>query len=134
MGAVAEAVAANHPDGAKAVLGVIPESLVSREVSGETVGEIRVVKTMHLRKAEMAEHADGFIALPGGFGTMEELFETITWLQLGFHTKPVALLNVNGFYDKLVEFMDVCVQSGFVRQQTRDTVLYDSDPAALLDK
>lgn len=171
MGAIAHSVADHHPEGEKAVIGVIPESLMDREVSGMTVGEVRVVQTMHERKAAMAELCDGFVTLPGGFGcvaapffpiillvrarrysmgpthtmymtnilckqhrTMEEIMEAITWLQLGYHTKPVAFYNVYNFYDKLLEFFDGCVSAGFVRPQTRAIVLSDTDPAALLDK
>jgi cytokinin riboside 5'-monophosphate phosphoribohydrolase len=113
MGAIAETVSEGL--GPSAVLGVIPSMLMDREVSGTTIGECRVVDNMHTRKAEMAEAADAFVALPGGFGTLEEILEAITWLQLGYHQKPVGFLNMNGFYDGLLTFFDHCVTAGFVR-------------------
>ena len=119
------------------VIGVIPDSLVGREVAGKAVdhrglSRMEVVDSMHTRKARMAELADGFIALPGGFGTFEEFCEIITWAQLGFHTKPCGLLNVNGFYDPLLGLFDHAVVEGFLRRQNRDLVLADTNPASLL--
>ena len=133
MGVVADACL----EAGGTVIGVIPESLVGREVAGRPVDHraltrMEVVDSMHTRKARMAELADGFIALPGGFGTFEEFCEVITWAQLGFHTKPCGLLNVNGFYDRLLGLFDHAVLEGFLRRQNRELVLADTDPSALL--
>ncbi|KAF5473924.1 hypothetical protein F2P56_005871 [Juglans regia] len=119
MGIVSQAV---H-DGGRHVLGVIPRSLMPREITGETVGEVRVVSDMHQRKAEMARQADAFIALPGGYGTMEELLEVITWAQLGIHRKPVGLLNVDGFYNSLLSFIDKAVDEGFISPIARRIIM-----------
>ncbi|KAJ0028047.1 hypothetical protein Pint_36135 [Pistacia integerrima] len=115
MGLVSQAV---H-DGGRHVLGVIPRTLMPREITGETVGEVRAVSDMHQRKAEMARQADAFIALPGGYGTLEELLEVITWAQLGIHDKPVGLLNVDGFYNSLLSFVDKAVDEGFISPTAR---------------
>ena len=111
MGAVADAAmaAGGH------VVGVIPHVLVDLEVSHEGISELHVVDTMHTRKALMAEKANAFVALPGGFGTFEELFEVLAWQTLKLHAKPVVLLNVAGFYDKMLEFLDVCEREGMLR-------------------
>ncbi|KAH9288219.1 hypothetical protein KI387_032336 [Taxus chinensis] len=101
------------------VLGVIPTALMPVEISGETVGELKVVTDMHERKSEMARQADAFIALPGGYGTLEELLEMITWSQLGIHDKPVGLLNVDGYYDPLIAFFDKGVEEGFINPAER---------------
>ena len=130
MGEIAHTV----DDGGVEVIGVIPEALVDREVSGTTVGETIVVDSMHTRKATMASKADGFVALPGGYGTLEELLEIITWQQLGYHARPVGVLNVEGYYDPLLHMFDEMVRAGFLRQQSRDIVLVSSDPAELLQK
>lgn len=114
------------------VVGVIPKALVDRELANELCDELHVVTTMHERKAMMADRSDGFIALSGGIGTFEELFEIWTWGQLGYHAKPVGLLNVAGFYDKLVGFVDDVVAAGFLRQAHRDMLLSGDDPAALV--
>ncbi|KAG6693795.1 hypothetical protein I3842_09G019100 [Carya illinoinensis] len=119
MGIVSQAV---H-DGGRHVLGVIPRSLMPREITGETVGEVRAVSDMHQRKAEMARQADAFIALPGGYGTMEELLEVITWAQLGIHRKPVGLLNVDGFYNSLLSFIDKAVDEGFIAPIARRIIM-----------
>ncbi|CAN6439104.1 unnamed protein product [Victoria cruziana] len=119
MGLVSQAV---H-DGGRHVLGVIPKTLMPREISGETVGELRTVSDMHQRKAEMARQADAFIALPGGYGTLEELLEVITWAQLGIHNKPVGLLNVDGYYNSLLSFIDKAVDEGFVSQSARHIIV-----------
>ncbi|RLN23756.1 carboxy-lyase [Panicum miliaceum] len=103
--------------------GVIPRSLMPREVTGEPVGEVRAVSGMHERKAEMARFADAFIALPGGYGTLEELLEVITWAQLGIHKKPVGLLNVDGFYDPLLSFIDMAVNEGFIKEDARRIII-----------
>jgi uncharacterized protein (TIGR00730 family) len=120
------------------VIGVIPESLVGREVSGRTVEHsgltrLEVVDSMHARKARMAELADGFVALPGGFGTFEELFEILTWAQLGFHHKPIGLLNVADYYAPLLALCDQAVAEGFLSPGDRELLLDRADPAALLE-
>ena len=114
------------------VVGVIPEALMQREVGHPGLSEQHVVPTMHLRKQMMAERADAFVALPGGIGTLEELFEAWTWHQLGYHDKPIGLLNVAGFYDPLLAFMDRCVGEGFLAPAQRVLPLVDTDPEALL--
>jgi uncharacterized protein (TIGR00730 family) len=115
------------------VIGVIPEALLAREL-GHSGVDLRVVGSMHERKALMAELADGFMALPGGFGTFEEFCEVLTWAQLGIHPKPCGLLNIAGFYDPLLRLFDHAVDEGFVRRKHRALVLEDSDPGALLDR
>ncbi|XP_050226260.1 cytokinin riboside 5'-monophosphate phosphoribohydrolase LOG7 isoform X1 [Mercurialis annua] len=119
MGLVSQAV---H-DGGRHVLGVIPRTLMPREIIGQTVGEVRAVSDMHQRKAEMARQADAFIALPGGYGTLEELLEVITWAQLGIHRKPVGLLNVDGFYNSLLSFIDKAVDEGFISPIARRIII-----------
>ncbi|KAG2698403.1 hypothetical protein I3843_07G149600 [Carya illinoinensis] len=119
MGLVSQAV---H-DGGRHVLGVIPTTLMPREITGETVGEVRAVSGMHQRKAEMARQADAFIALPGGYGTLEELLEVITWAQLGIHDKPVGLLNVDGYYNSLLSFIDKAVDEGFITPAARSIIV-----------
>jgi len=114
------------------VTGVIPESLVNRELSHTGLTELVVVDSMHERKSMMAELSDGFIALPGGIGTMEELFEMLTWSQLGFHKKPCALLNVAGYYDHLNAFIQHGVNQGFIRKETQAKLMIQDDPKALL--
>lgn len=116
------------------VVGIIPESLDNREVGHRGITELRVVGSMHERKAQMAELADGFIAMPGGIGTFEEFFEILTWAQLGFHEKPCAVLNIAGYYDGLLALCDNAVSEGFVRQAHRELILEDSDPEKLLVK
>ncbi|KAL4340204.1 hypothetical protein GQ457_08G012210 [Hibiscus cannabinus] len=119
MGLVSQAV---H-DGGRHVIGVIPKTLMPRELTGETVGEVKAVADMHQRKAEMAKHSDAFIALPGGYGTLEELLEVITWAQLGIHDKPVGLLNVDGYYNSLLSFIDKAVEEGFVSPSARQIIV-----------
>ncbi|KAG4214279.1 hypothetical protein ERO13_A01G111600v2 [Gossypium hirsutum] len=119
MGLVSQAVF----DGGRHVLGVIPKTLMPREITGETVGEVRAVSGMHQRKAEMARQADAFIALPGGYGTLEELLEVITWAQLGIHDKPVGLLNVDGYYNSLLSFIDKAVDEGFIAPAARSIIV-----------
>lgn len=109
------------------VIGVIPEALAVKEVAHQGLTELHVVSSMHERKALMAELADGFIALPGGFGTFEELCEIITWAQLGIHRKPCALLNVGGFYDNLIALFDYSTAQGFIRDEHRRLVLVESE-------
>jgi uncharacterized protein (TIGR00730 family) len=116
------------------VIGVITQALVDEKVAFEGLADIRVVKDMHERKAVMAELSDGFIALPGGYGTLEEFFEALTWLQLGIHTKPCGLLNINGYYDKLLEFLDHAVDEMFIHKPHRDLILSSDKPGNLLDQ
>jgi uncharacterized protein (TIGR00730 family) len=116
------------------VTGVIPNSLVSREVAHFGLSDLRVVDSMHERKALMAELSDGFIAMPGGIGTMEELFEVLSWAQLGLHEKPCALLNVAGYYDPLIQFLDHGVEQDFIKAKHRALLIVESDPGALLDR
>ena len=128
MGAVADAALAKGGH----VIGVMPQALVDKEIAHKGLSDLRVVGSMHERKALMAELADGFIALPGGLGTFEELFEVWTWAQLGYHRKPCALLNAGGFYDKLTDFLDDVVERGFVKPIHRAMLIVESDPAALI--
>ncbi|CAL1370488.1 unnamed protein product [Linum trigynum] len=121
-------------DGGCHVLGVIPKALMPIEISGESVGEVRTVSDMHERKATMAKEADAFIALPGGYGTMEELLEMITWSQLGIHEKPVGLLNVEGYYDSLLSLFDKGVQEGFIKPGARSIVVSAPTARELLEK
>ncbi|HEY0527198.1 MAG TPA: TIGR00730 family Rossman fold protein [Gemmatimonadaceae bacterium] len=116
------------------VIGVIPRMLVEREVANTSLADLRVVESMHERKALMAELADGFIGLPGGIGTLEEFFETWTWAQLGMHAKPCGLLNIAGYFDPLLEFLDRSVKEKFVRDVHRAMVIVESDPEALLTR
>jgi len=129
MGEVADAALAA---GAR-VIGVIPESLQQREVGHRGLHELHVVPTMHLRKQMMAERADAFVALPGGIGTLEELFEVWAWRQLGYHDQPLGLLNVEGYYDELLRFMDRTVAEGFLEARQRANLLVDTEPQRLLD-
>ena len=128
MGTVADAALAAGGQ----VIGVIPQALMDREVGHLGLSELHVVQTMHERKHLMAERADAFIALPGGIGTFEELFEVWSWQQLGFHDKPVALLNVEGYYDALLDFMRLSFERGFVSAPQYHALLVDDDPARLL--
>ena len=128
MGALADAVLA----GGGRVIGVIPETLLERELAHSGLTDLRVVGSMHERKALMASLSDGFVALPGGIGTLEELFEVWTWSQLGLHEKPCALLDIDGFYSGLSAFMDHVVAEGFLKPQQRQALLVDADPVALL--
>ena len=116
------------------VIGVIPESLVRWEVAHDHLTEMKVVNSMHERKALMAELSDAVIALPGGFGTFEELFETITWSQLGIERKPIGVLNVGGFYDGLLALVEHAIEEGFVPAQDRALILHAAEPAVLLDR
>jgi len=129
MGVVADAVlkAGGH------VIGVIPQQLMARELGHTGIQDLRIVKTMHERKALMAELADGFIALPGGIGTYEEFFEVLAWAQLGIHGKPCALLNVDGFYTPVLRLLDHAVEENFIRTAHRQIVVVESEPAPLLD-
>ncbi|MGA8260367.1 MAG: TIGR00730 family Rossman fold protein [Arenicellales bacterium] len=116
------------------VIGVIPERLVDKERSHDGLTELHVVKTMHERKALMGALSDGFIALPGGLGTLEEFFEVLTWNQLGIHSKPCGLLNSGGFYDALTNLLDHIVAEGFVPKRDRCLPIIDTSPDALLDR
>jgi hypothetical protein len=116
------------------VIGVIPQSLVAREVAHRGITDLRVVDTMHQRKALMNELSDAFIALPGGFGTLDEFFEILTWSQLGIHGKPVGLLNVAGYYDSLLAMLDHAVTERFLRPAHRELVLADIDADALVQR
>jgi uncharacterized protein (TIGR00730 family) len=115
------------------VIGVIPQGLAAREVAHRGLSEIRVVPSMHARKALMAELSDAFLALPGGFGTFEELFESVTWAQLGIHRKPVALLNVAGYFDSLVGFLDHAVEQGFISPTNRKLITVRDEAEDALD-
>lgn len=130
MGAVADAAIAA---GAK-VIGVIPEKLMQREMGHGGVTELQVVDNMHERKHAMAMQADAFIALPGGIGTMEEIFEVWTWRQLGYHRKPLALLNVAGYYDELLRFIDRSRDAGFLWPDVQELLLTGTDATTLLDQ
>jgi uncharacterized protein (TIGR00730 family) len=130
MGELADAVIAAGGD----LTGVIPRALVDREVAHRNVMDMRVVDSMHERKGLMAELSDAFVALPGGIGTLEELFEVYTWAQLGLHSKPCALLNVEGYYDGVAEFLAHAVAERFLREEARDLLMVDTDPSALVDR
>lgn len=130
MGRLADAVQA----GGGRVIGVIPAALVRKEVAHLGLSDLHVVATMHERKARMADLADAFVALPGGLGTLDEMFEMLTWGQLGLHGKPCGFLDVAGYYAPLLTFLDRAVQAGFVKPEHRDLVLVDEDPARLLDR
>ncbi|MCK0154419.1 TIGR00730 family Rossman fold protein [Alcanivorax sp. S6407] len=129
MGALAKAVMERGGE----VIGIMPEALMSREIGSDHLTELQVVASMHERKAAMAEQSDGFIALPGGMGTFEELFEILTWAQLGFHNKPVGLLNINGYYDHLLRFLNHAVDEGLLRQQHRKLLRVSETTGDLLD-
>ena len=129
MGVVADAALAAGGE----VIGVIPQRLMPVEVAHDRLSELYVTADMHERKAKMAELSDGFLALPGGVGTLDELAEVWTWAQLGLHGKPIGLVDVAGYYRPLREFADHMVTEGFLRPEHRDMVFVDADPAALLD-
>ncbi len=130
MGAVADAALAAGGE----VIGIIPQSLQDAEIGHPGLSRLEVVAGMHARKARMAELSDAFIALPGGLGTLEELFEVWTWGQLGYHAKPLGLLDVNTFYDKLAGFLDHLVAERFVRDHHRAMLQRSEDPAELIDR
>ncbi|WP_372422179.1 TIGR00730 family Rossman fold protein [Salinarimonas chemoclinalis] len=129
MAVVADTVLARGGE----VVGVIPQMLVDKEIAHRGLAELHVVESMHARKSRMADLSDGFVALPGGVGTLEELFEIWTWAQLGTHAKPVGLLDVAGFYDLLGRFLDHVVAQGFMREAHRGMLLRAEEPGALLD-
>jgi len=116
------------------VIGVIPKGLVEKEVAFTKLADLRVVDSMHERKALMADLSDGFIALPGGLGTIEEFFEVVTWAQLGIHPKPCGVLNVHHYYDRLMDFLDHTVTEKFVELEHRSMILADENPEKLLQK
>ena len=130
MGAVADAVLEK---GGQAI-GVIPFALATREVAHSGLDELFVVESMHERKAKMAELSDGFIALPGGWGTIEEIFEMLTWAQLGFHQKPCGLLNISGYYDHLFTFLEHAIDQRFVREEYRPMIMMEQTAGGLLDR
>ena len=129
MGVLARTVFA----GGGKVTGILPQALAPRELSGHSVGDLEIVDTMHTRKARMADLADAFVALPGGYGTLEELFEVLTWAQIGYHRKPIGLLNVAGFYNPLLAMIDHGIQEGFIRPGFRALLLSAETAADLLD-
>lgn len=130
MGAVADAVL----DRGGEVIGVIPHNLATKEVAHADLSELLVVGSMHERKARMEGLSDGFIALPGGWGTFEEIFEMLTWAQLGMHEKPCGLLNVAGYYDHLFTFLEHAVAENFVRNEHQPMIIMEQDPVSLLDR
>jgi len=130
MGIVADSALAAGGE----VIGVIPQALVAKEVSHSGLTKLHIVNSMHERKALMVSLSDGFVALPGGFGTADELCEILTWAQLGIHQKPVGLLNVDAFFDPLLEWMNHATREGFIRPEHRHLLLDDTNPGRLLSK
>lgn len=130
MGAIADAVLSEGQE----AIGIIPRALAHKEVAHEGLTRQHVVGSMHERKAMMAELADAFVALPGGWGTMEEIFEVLTWAQLGFHEKPCGLLNVDGYFDGLFAFLEHAIEEQFVKPEYRELLILEADPEALLDR
>jgi hypothetical protein len=130
MGVLADAMLEQRAE----VIGVIPQALLDREIAHVGVADLRVVGSMHERKALMVELSDGFIALPGGYGTLDELCEVLTWAQLGLHGKPCGLLDVDAYFDPLLALFDEAVAAGFLRSENRALVLRANDPEALLDQ
>ena len=130
MGAVADAAL----EAGGTVIGVIPQALMAKEIAHSGLTELRVVASMHERKAMMADLADAFVALPGGWGTLEEFFEVLTWAQLGLHHKPCGLLDVGGYFDGLLRFAEHAAAEGFVRREHREMMLVAESPVALLDR
>jgi uncharacterized protein (TIGR00730 family) len=130
MGSLADAVLA---DGGEAI-GVLPEALVAKEIGHPGLSDLRVVGSMHERKALMADLSDGFVALPGGLGTVEELFEVYTWSQLGLHVKPCGLLDVEGYYDGIAAWLTHAVEERFLREDQREMLIVERDPRALIDR
>ncbi|MDU0458616.1 MAG: TIGR00730 family Rossman fold protein [Geobacter sp.] len=130
MGAIADTVL--HEGGE--VVGVIPQSLVDKEIAHNGLTELKIVGSMHERKALMAELSDGFIALPGGLGTLEEIIEVLTWAQLGFHTKPCGLLNILGYYDGLSSFLNHAVHEQFIKKEHHSMLIIENNPQRLLNQ
>lgn len=133
VGLMAEVANAALKEGGE-VIGVIPEFMIEKELAHKGLSQLNVVNSMHERKALMAQLSDGFIALPGGFGTFEELFEVLTWAQLNIHNKPCGLLNVNNYYGHLLEFIEHSLAEEFVKADARSLLIADSSPEALLEK
>lgn len=129
MGIIADAVL----DAGGKVIGVIPRQLATKELLHPGVEEMHVVDDMHTRKAKMSECSDAFIAMPGGFGTLEELFEVVSWVQLGIYLKPVGLLNTSGFYDPLLNMVEHCIETEFIKPKYRELIIADETPATLVD-
>ena len=130
MGIIANAML----DGGGTVIGVIPTDLYDKEIAHQGLSDLQVVKTMHERKARMATLSDAFIAMPGGFGTLEEIIEIVTWGQLQFHNKPCGLLNVDGYFDALLQYLDHACAEGFLKVENREMLLHDTSVEALLRK
>jgi uncharacterized protein (TIGR00730 family) len=130
MGALADAALAEDGE----VIGVMPRALLTREIAHPDITRIHLVTSMHRRKALMSSLSDGYLTLPGGYGTLEEFFETLTWAQLGLHTKPCALLDVAGFWDGLLAMVDTQIREGFVPEEHRQLILSGDDPEDLLDR
>jgi hypothetical protein len=130
MGTIADAMIKRGSE----VIGVIPKKLQALELGHPDCTEMHVVETMHQRKQKMIDLADGFIAMPGGYGTLEELFEVVTWAQLNYHLKPVGVLNVSGFYDSLIAFVQHAVDEGFVREELRHLITVGDSPEDLLNQ
>lgn len=130
MGQIADTVLG----GGGEVIGIMPKSLADREIFHTGLTKLEIVDSMHQRKALMADYSDGFIALPGGLGTIEEIFEVLTWAQLGFHKKPCGLLNVNGYFDHLTAFLNNAVAQGFVNTASRSMLMTEAEPGQLLDR
>lgn len=129
MGVIADAVLESGGQ----VIGVIPNQLATKELLHPGVTEMHVVDDMHTRKAKMSEHSDAFIALPGGFGTLEELFEVVSWVQLGIYSKPIGLLNIAGFYDPLLNMVEHCIETEFIKSKYRELIIANDTPATLID-
>ena len=129
MGAIADVVENSGGE----VIGVIPLSLVEKDVAHKSLKDLRIVETMHERKSQMADLADAFIAMPGGFGTLDEFCEMLTWAQLGFHKKPCGLLNIEGYYDLFLEFIDHAIKEKFMHPEHRSMVLTATEPSELID-
>jgi hypothetical protein len=129
MGVIADAVLAAGGD----VVGVIPQMLATKELLHDGVPQMHVMASMHARKARMEQLSDAFVAMPGGYGTFEELLEIVTWAQLGIHRKPIGLLNVAGYFDPLVQFFDHAIREGFIKPKHRQLVMVADQPDALLD-
>jgi uncharacterized protein (TIGR00730 family) len=130
MGEIADAVL----DAGGDVIGIMPAHLVAKEIQHKNLSELRIVSSMHERKAMMADLADGFIAMPGGFGTYDEFCEVVTWAQLGLHRKPCGILNTAGFYDALLEMFDHATDEGFIRSEHRAMLIVEDEPDALLNR
>ncbi len=130
MGELADAV----QEGGGHVTGIIPQQLIQKEAAHQGIPDLIVVASMHQRKSQMADLSDGFIALPGGIGTLEGFFEILTWGQLGIHAKPSGILNTGGYFDALIAFLDHAVQEGFLLEAHRNSIMVESEPKALLER